>query len=191
MTARSICPIALAASLACILYARPASADVTKVIITSQSIVAGGHEFGNVGAYERLQGRIEFALDPADPHNRGIADLAFAPKGPDGRVHFSSDLSVLRPVNQAKGNGVLLFEVANRGDAGGTSGLFGMINGGGGTDPDKPEYVGDALLLRDGYTMVWVGWEFDLPPGRLRLDPPAAVIPPETNIDPERAPVTR
>jgi len=161
-----------------------ADAEVTKVVITSQGIVAGGQEFGSRGAYEKLVGRIEFALDPADKHNRGITDLEFAPKAADGRVHFSSDLYVLRPVNQAKGNGVLLFEVANRGDFGGTSGLFGMINGGNGTDPDKPEYFGDALLMRDGYTMVWVGWEFDLPPGRLRLDPPAAVIPPGTNVDP-------
>ena len=130
---------------------------MTKVVITSQGIVAGGHDFGTTGAYEKLQGRIEFALDPADPHNRGITDLAFAPKGPDGRVHFSSDLHVLRPVNPAKGNGVLLFEVANRGNFGGASGLFGMLNGGDGADPDKPEYFGDALLLRDGYTMVWVG----------------------------------
>jgi len=161
-----------------------AAAEVTKVVITSQGIVAGGHEFGTTGAYEKLQGRIEFALDPADPHNRGITDIAFAPKGPDGRVHFSSDLYVLRPVNQVKSNGVLLFEVANRGNFGGASGLFGMFNGGDGTDPDKPEYFGDALLLRDGYTMVWVGWEFDLPPGGLRLDPPDAVIPPGTTIDP-------
>jgi len=107
-----------------------AAAEVTRVVITSQGIVAGGHSFATVGTYEKLVGRIEFALDPADTHNRGIADLAFAPKGPDGRVHFSSDLSVLRPVNQAKGNEVLLFEVANRGGFGGASWLFGMINGG-------------------------------------------------------------
>jgi hypothetical protein len=172
------------AGLCLALHPIRAGAEVTKVVITSQGIVAGGRSFGTVGTYEKLVGRIEFALDPADPHNRGITDLAFAPKGPDGRVHFSSDLYVLRPVNQVKGNGVLLFEVANRGSFGGASGLFGMINGGDGTDADKPEYFGDALLLRDGFTMVWVGWEFDLAPGRLRLDPPAAVIPPGTRVDP-------
>ena len=172
------------AGLCLTLHPAWAAAEVTKVVITSQGIVAGGHAFGTVGTYEKLEGRIEFALDPSDAHNRGITDLAFAPKDPDGRVHFSADLYVLRPVSQAKGNGVLLLEVPNRGDFGGSSGLFGMINGGVGTDPDKPEYFGDALLLRDGYTTVWVGWQFDLPRGRLRLDPPAAAIPLGTNVDP-------
>ena len=70
-----------------------------------------------MGSYERLVGRIALALDPADPHNRRIVDLEFAPRGADGRVHFSSALIVLRPTDPAKRNGVLLFEVANRGDA--------------------------------------------------------------------------
>ena len=98
------------AGLCLALHPIRAGAEVTKVVITSRAVVAGGQSFGTVGTYEKLVGRIEFALDPADPHNRGITDLAFAPKGPDGRVHFSSDLYVLRPVNQLKGNGVLLFE---------------------------------------------------------------------------------
>jgi hypothetical protein len=149
-------------------------------VITSRGVAAGGHGFGAVGPYEKLEGRIEFALDPADRHNRGITDLTFAPKGADGRVHFSSDLYVLRPVDPAKGNSVLLFEVANRGN----HGQFDMFNGDGGTDPNRADFFGDALLLRDGYTIVWVGWEFDLPPGRLGLDPPVAVIPPGTRVDP-------
>ena len=51
------------------------SAEVTSVTISSRTILAGGQPFGSTGSYERLVGRIEFALDPADPHNAGIVDL--------------------------------------------------------------------------------------------------------------------
>src|SRR5690349_13695200 len=85
------------------------SAEVTSVTITSRTILADGRSFGSMGQYERLVGRIEFALDPADPHNAGIVDLNYARRDSDGRVHFSSDLNVLRPIDATKGNGVLLF----------------------------------------------------------------------------------
>jgi hypothetical protein len=52
---------------------------VTKVVIASRGAVAGGRSFGTVGTYEKLVGRIEFALDPADPHNRGIDDASTRP----------------------------------------------------------------------------------------------------------------
>jgi len=152
---------------------------VTRVVINSRGLAAGGHAFGAVGPYETLEGRIEFALDPQDQHNRGITDLTLAPKGADGRVHFSSDLYILRPVDAAKGNGILLFEVSNRG----AYGQLPMFNGEGWTDPNRAG-SGDALLLKDGYTVVWVGWAFDVPPDRLGLDPPVAVIPPGTKVDP-------
>jgi len=45
-------------------------------------------------------------------------DLKHAPRSADGRVHFSSDQYVLRPIDSAKANGVLLFEIANRGSKG-------------------------------------------------------------------------
>ena len=69
-----------------------AVAEVTGVTITSRTVVAGGHSFGSTGSYEKLVGRIEFALDPEDPHNAGIVDLKYAPRETDGRVHFFSDL---------------------------------------------------------------------------------------------------
>src|SRR5262245_35918978 len=104
-----------------------ADAEVEKVTITSRAVIAEGKIFGAVGAYEKLVGRIDFALDPKEPHNAVIVDLEHATRGADGRVHFSSDLVVLRPVDPSKGNGVLFFEIANRGRLG----LLGQFNGGG------------------------------------------------------------
>src|SRR5512138_1456251 len=144
-------------------------AEVTSVIITSRTLLAGGQSFGSTGPYERLVGRIEFALDPADPHNVGIVDLNRARRDADGRVRFSSDLNVLRPTDPTKGNGVLLFHISNRG----VMDLMGAFNRGNASDGG----IGDGLLMRDGYTMVFVGWEFDVPAPRLRVEAPAAILP--------------
>lgn len=151
------------------------SAEVTAVTITSQSVVAGGQSFGSTGPYQRLVGRIGFALDPDDPHNVGIVDLNHARRDADGRVRFSSDLYVLRPADPSKGNGVLLFEVPNRG----RRGLLGRFNRAErpGNDPTIDPDFGDGLLMREGYTLVWVGCEVDVPAPLLRIDAPAALLP--------------
>lgn len=143
--------------------------EVIGVTITSRTVVAGGQSFGTTGSYEKLIGRIEFALDPNDPHNKAIVDLQYAPRAADGRVHFVSDLYVLRPVETTNGNGVLLFEVSNRGG----KGLLSRFNGApAAADPMNPADFGNGFLMREGYTLVWVGWEFDVAPGRLTIDAP-------------------
>ena len=124
---------------------------------------------------QKLVGRIEFVIDPNDRHNSRIADLAFAPRDADGRVRFSSDLMVLQPTDRTRGNGILLFELANRGG----KALLPFFNrAAGSVSPSSLADFGDGLLMRDGYTVVWVGWEFDVPAAALRIVPPAAVLPP-------------
>jgi hypothetical protein len=152
-----------------------ASAEVTSVTVTSRTTVAGGQSFGAVGPYERLVGRIEFALDPDDPHNAGIVDLNHAERDAQGRVRFSSDLYVLRPADPSKGNGVLLFEAANRG----RRTLLGRFNRAErpSDDPTTDSDFGDGRLMRDGYTLVWIGWEIDVPAPLLRIDAPPARLP--------------
>jgi hypothetical protein len=149
-------------------------AEVTRVTVTSRTTLAGGQSFGATGPYEQLVGRIEFALDPADPHNVGIVDLNHATYDSDGRVRFSSDLNVLRPTDPSKGNGVLLFEVANRG----RRTLLGRFNRAApASDPTTDADVGDGLLMRAGYTLVWIGWEIDVPAPLLRIEAPPALLP--------------
>ena len=149
-------------------------AEVTTVTIANRAVVAGGQAFGQVGPYEKLTGTIEFALDPADKHNSRIVDLEHATRGSDGRVHFSADLYVLRPVDTQKGNGALLFEIANRG----RKGLLGRFNRGanGSQDPTAAADFGDGFLMKEGYTLVWVGWQFDVQPPFVRLEAPAAKV---------------
>lgn len=155
----------------CVILGSPvAFAEVTKVTVASRVTVAGGHAFGARGPYEKLTGTIEFALDPSDPHNARIVDLARAARASDGRVHFTSNLMVLRPVDQTKGNGVLLFEVINRGRLG----LLTRINSAPGADsPMEAADFGNGYLMHEGYTLVFVGWEFDIRPPMIRVEAPA------------------
>jgi hypothetical protein len=149
-------------------------AEVTKVTITARTPVADGHPFGNTGTYEKLTGTIEFALDPSDPHNKAIVDLEHATKSADGKVHFSADLFVLQPADPSRGNGVLLFEISNRG----TKGMLGRFNRApASNDPTTAAQMGDGFLMREGYTLVWVGWQFDVAAPNLRVDAPAVNVP--------------
>jgi hypothetical protein len=150
-----------------------AQAEVTKVTIASRAVVANGQPFGSVGPYEKLIGTIEFALDPANPRNKPIVDLDTAQRDADGRVHFTADLFVLQPVEAAHGNGTLLFEIANRG----RKGLLGRFNrAAASSDPMAAADFGDGFLMKEGYTVVWVGWQFDVEPPLLHVAAPIANV---------------
>jgi Alpha/beta hydrolase domain len=167
----------LCLGLAC--HAGAALAEVTQVTIASRVPVAAGQVFGSSGAYERLTGSIEFALDPAEPHNRAIVDLDRAAKQADGKVHFSADLYVLQPVQPALGNGTLLVEIANRGN----KGLLAKFNRAtASADPVTAADLGDGLLMREGYTLVWVGWQFDVAAPGVRVEAPAVDVAGRANL---------
>jgi hypothetical protein len=149
-------------------------AEVTKVTVASRQVVAGGQPFGSTGPYEKLVGTIEFALDPSHRQNKPIVDLEHAVTGRDGKVRFTADLFVLQPVDGTKGNGVLLFEISNRGN----KGLLGRFNRAPASgDPTTAAHMGDGFLMREGYTLVWVGWQFDVAPPNLRIEAPPVEVP--------------
>ena len=147
----------------------PAFADVTRVTIASRTVVANGQWFGAAGPYEKITGTVFFELDPNDSRNQAITDLDLAPRNARGRVEFSSDLFILAPQDPARASGSVLFEISNRGNRG----LLPTFNRGTpSADPMQPEHFGDGLLLRNGFTLVTVGWEFDVP--GLKVHPPIA-----------------
>ena len=150
------------------------SAEVSRVEITSRRDVLGGRSFGSSGPYEYLVGRVYFSVDPADPRNRIIVDLDKAPKNAAGRVEFSADLAILAPREPSRRSGVALIDIVNRG----SKTVLRNFNRAAATASLETEAeLGDGLLLRQGYTIVWVGWEFDVPRGggRMRIDVPAAM----------------
>src|SRR5258708_24638054 len=91
-------------------------AEVTKVEITSKQDVLAGKSFGTVGAYENLTGKVYFAVDPNNPHNKIIADLDKAPRNAQGKVEFTADVFIIRPKDAPKGNGALIFDIPNLGN---------------------------------------------------------------------------
>ncbi len=146
-----------------LVVASDASAEVTRVDVRSRADLLGGRAFGTAGAYEVLTGTIHFAVDPANPHNRIIVDLEKAPRNGQGRVEFSSDLVILQPKDRSRANGVLFFDVVNRGNKSLLS-VFSRATRG--TDFSTEKEVGDGYLLNEGYTLVFVGWQFDIAMGK-------------------------
>jgi len=151
----------------------PASADVVRIEVQSRSDLVGGQPFGAAGPYEKLSGKIFFAVDPALPANRIVADIDKAPRNAAGRVEFSSDFFLIKPKQIGRGNGAVLYEVSNRGG----KGMLGFFNHAtGSVDPVSAADMGDGFLMQQGFTLLWVGWQFDPPkrPGLVRVYPPTA-----------------
>lgn len=169
---RPACRAALAAA-ALALAPRPAAARVVRVVVDRREDVAAGAAFGAAGAYERLTGRVFFAFDPRNPHDRQIVDLARAPRNARGEVEAWGEFTMLRPRDPARASGVTLVDVVNRGGA--TVGVF-HLDARRDAAPNSSAFYGDALLLRRGLTVVALGWQWDILPNTpgLHFHPPVA-----------------
>jgi hypothetical protein len=145
-------PPSLALAFAGLLTLAPITfAEVTRVDIKARS------DIGNSG-YEKIVGIVHFEVDPRNSRNQPIADLDKAPVNAAGRVEFSSDFYIIRPKDASKSNDIALVEVLNRGRK-----L--VVNGftrGGSNDPSSEADLGDRFLLDHGFSLIWVGWEFDV-----------------------------
>lgn len=141
----------------------------TQFEMTSRGIAGKGASFGNVGQYEFIRGVLHYAVDPKHPDSALIADMDLAPMGPDGKVHFSSDIQILKPIN-ARTGGSLLLDIVNRGNR--TALTFNSPPQVAVTqEPD----LGNGFLMRHGYTLVFCGWQTDVPDGGIRLNAPEAL----------------
>lgn len=162
-------------SLLCALFLPPAipgaAAKVSKITVTQVEPVFGGHAFGKVGAYEKVLADVVMEVDPRDVHNEGVVDLSLAPRNAAGNVEFSSKLYMLRPVDAAKGNGRLFYDVLNRGRKLGVSMMLdSRLN----NEPKDLADAGNGFLMAQGYTIVWSGWQGDIVPqnGLMGLEVP-------------------
>jgi hypothetical protein len=105
--------------------------------------------------------------------NQIITDIGKAPLNAAGRVEFSSDFYLIKPKDPARGNGTVLYEVSNRGG----KGMIRFFNlAAGSLDPQSADEFGDGFLLEQGFTLLWVGWQFDPPrrDGLVRVYAPIA-----------------
>ena len=135
---------------------------VVKLEISRRSPYAGGKTFGDVGKYEQIDGTAHYAVDPLHPANAGIVDLDLAPRDSDGKVRFASDFTLLKPLRMENGNGSLLYDVVNRGRK---TVMARFNNSGRPTMPSDPLDPGDGFLMRHGYSVVFGGWQADVPRG--------------------------
>ena len=145
---------------------------VTALEITRRGPVGGGKSFGEHGSFEYLEGQVHFTIDPKHPGSRNIADIDLARRAGDGLVHYSADFYLIKPAN-AKPGGRVLYNVTNRGNEHLLSHYSWAkavpLSG-------PPSDLSDGYLLRSGYTLAYLGWQIDLPPGpgMMRLYVPEA-----------------
>jgi hypothetical protein len=135
---RSQVVIALAAAL---LAAAPldSRAEVVRIEVLSREPANDGRAVGTIGAFEILRGKIHGEIDPADPHNALIQDLALAPRNERGQVEYAATFALAKPVDMTKAARVLLYQVVNRGN-------------------------GQVTLSPDGYISLVSGWQGDVVP---------------------------
>jgi hypothetical protein len=141
---------------------------ITDISVADIADFADGHEFGPAGAYVRIKGVARGMLDPLAPANTVIVDLDKAPVNAQGLVDYAVDFDILRPKDPARGSGILLYDVPNRGSKRVISVLDDIpgsererIN-----DPRNKEDAGLGFCLGRGYSLVWSGWD----PGARRAE---------------------
>ena len=181
--------LAVALLLAVCTISASALAAVATIEVLGRAPVAGGEAFGDAGPYEKITGRLHFALDPANPANRPIVDIGLAPKDGAGRVTFAGDFVLIKPLDARRGNGRLLYGVNNRGDI---VALHTFNDAPWNNDPSSAADFGNGFLLEQGYTLLWSAWNWDVLPGdgRLQIDLPIAGGGGEPIVGPVAAEIT-
>ncbi len=135
-----------------VLTVQAAFAEVVRVEILKRD---------DAGTHERLIGRVHFRIDPKLPANRGIADLGLAPADKDGMVEFTSDLLFFAPKDARRAHGTVFLEVVNRG----RDQSLGLMSGARQRDLSPESWdLGDRFLLEQGFTVAFLGWQFDVQP---------------------------
>jgi len=155
------------ALVAAVALASPTTnARITQIDITSQAPAFGGTSFAGVGPYDNIVGVAHGEVDPNDPLNAIITDIALAPRNTGGMVEYSMDFSIFVPHDPSKGNHTLLYDVVNRGRM--SIPAFNI------NIPPGP--AGDGFLETQGYTIVYSGWEGDITSG-IKINLPVAANP--------------
>ena len=130
----------LAVASICLATTGMLDARVTKITISSTTPVSNA---GSVGPYEQLRGTAIGEIDPNDRRNAVITDLEFAPRNANGMVGYTTQFSILKPVDMSKAAGIMLYNVPNRGN----------ISNPFGTD----------LLFARGHVVLNSAWQGDQP----------------------------
>jgi hypothetical protein len=138
-----------------LLIGQQASADVINFNIDSTRVIRL-----NALSYELVKGKFFFEIDPAAPENLIITDIIYTPRNNRGLVEFAADFELLRPLNKDDSNSVLIADILNRG----SRRAIRYFNFASNYDSSEgPSNLGDGFLMRNGYSVLSVGWQFDVP----------------------------
>lgn len=156
--------VSLVCAGAAALVSNPACARITRIEITAtQSPTFQGQTFATVGSYEKLRGRAYGEIDPADNTDEKIVDIENAPRNAAGKVEYSLDFLVIRPVDAAQANRRVFYELTNRGTILSLRVMDAAPSFN--NDPTSAADAGYGSLLRQGYTLLFSGWESTAPAG--------------------------
>ena len=151
--------VALVTLAVLVLVAKPVDAHITRIqIIAKESPTFGGYSWPGIGQYEKIVGKAFGEVDPTDPKNAVIVDIALAPRNLRGNVEYSFDFYILKPIDLSKGAHKVMYEPPNRGSK--TWSAFARMPGG--NDPGSitdPAVLANSFLMPRGYTLVWSGWD--------------------------------
>ena len=154
-----------------------AEARITRIVLERvESPTFGGASFGDAGQFEKLVGVAYGEVDPRQPLNAIIQDVELAPRNSRGMVEYSTDVYVIKPIDMKRGNRMMVYEFANRGN----KTLLNLVQFNvQWRAPNEPLTAGDEYLQRMGYTIVWAGWQGDVRRvnGRMTIRVPVAVKP--------------
>ena len=137
----------LTTTAALILLSASAHAQVVRLEITSREPMTNSQAAGAAGPFELVRGRIHGELDPKDPHNTIIQDLARAPRNARGRVEYAATFALAKPVDMARASRVLVYQVVNRGNgqaAANAEGDVSLVSG----------WQGDVIPAANNQTIV-------------------------------------
>jgi len=101
--------LAIALAIAIVALGGAAHARVTRIVIDSTMALTGQDS-----AYEQVRGRAFGMLDPGDPHNAIITDIALGMDA-DGKVRYETTFVVTKPVDMTQASGFMWHDVPNRG----------------------------------------------------------------------------
>ena len=147
---------------------------VLSLDVTHRVPYEGGRSFGKTGPYVYMEGIAHFEVDPLHESNQSITDINLAPVNDSGKVNFSSDFALLKPALPGKGNRTLLLDVVNRGNK---TVMFAFNDSTKSNNLAAVNSSGNGFLLDNGYTVVFCGWQADVPrvPGLIGMRAPFAL----------------
>ena len=133
-----------------------AEARIIRIEITSvESPTFEGRTFSSVGPYEKLRGKAYGEVDPTDPHNAVITDIELAPRNANGKVEYSMDIFILKPVDLRRGNHKVFLDMNNRGNMR----VLRLNDVALTNNPTTAADAGSGFIMNLGYSVVGNGWD--------------------------------